>query len=443
MESPTHYAQSADGVNIAYQVHGEGPLDLVFVPGFVSHVELVWEEPAIARFLRRLASFSRLVFFDKRGQGLSDRLGRPPTLEESMDDLRAVMDAAECERAAIFGISEGGPMSALFAATYPNRVSSLILYGTFARMVKAPDFPQGVAPERLDGWAEMVREHWGEAVGVDLWAPSEEGNPEFERWWARLLRQGTSPSGATELMNLYKEIDVRPALPAISAPALVLHNARDRLVPVRQARYLAERIPGARYVELDGSDHLPMVGNPGQLLDEVEEFLVGSRRAHEAERALATILFTDIVGSTETAAQLGDSRWRDLLERHDATVRRELAVHRGREVKTMGDGFLATFDGPARAIRCAVAIRDELRQTGIDVRAGIHTGEVDLIGTDVGGMAVNIGARVGALGSAGEVLVSSTVRELVVGSGIGFDDRGTHELKGAPGEWRLFAVSGG
>ncbi len=442
MESPTRYAESADGTSIAYQVHGEGPIDLVFVPGFVSHVELVWEEPAIARFLRRLASFSRLVFFDKRGQGLSDRLGRPPTLEESMDDLRAVMDAAGSERAAVFGISEGGPMSMLFAATYPDRVSSLILYGTFARMTKAPDFPEGVHPERLDAWAEMVRAEWGGAVGVELWAPNEAGNPEFERWWARLLRQGTSPRGAIELMNLYKEIDVRGALAAIDVPTLVLHNRADRLVPARQARYLERQIAAARYVELDGTNHLPMVGDPNALLDEVEEFLVGSRRAREAERALATVLFTDIVGSTETAARLGDSRWRDLLEHHDATVRRELAVHRGREVKTMGDGFLATFDGPARAIRCAVAIRDELRQTGIDVRAGIHTGEVDLIGTDVGGMAVNIGARVGALGDAGEVLVSSTVRELVVGSGIDFDDRGAHELKGAPGEWRLFAVSG-
>jgi pimeloyl-ACP methyl ester carboxylesterase/class 3 adenylate cyclase len=442
MEGPTRYAESADGTSIAYQVHGEGPIDLVFVSGFVSHVELVWEEPAIARFLRRLASFSRLVFFDKRGQGLSDRLGRPPTLEESMDDLRAVMDAAGSERAAVFGVSEGGPMSMLFAATYPDRVASLILYGTFARMTKAPDFEEGVRPERLDEWAEMIVEEWGGAVGAGLWAPDEAGNAEFERWWARLLRQGTSPRGATELINLYKEIDVRGALPAIDVPTLVLHNRDDRLVPVRQARYLERQIAAARYVELDGNNHLPMVGDTNKLLDEIEEFLVGSRRAREAERALATVLFTDIVGSTETAARLGDSRWRDLLERHDATVRRELAVHRGREVKTMGDGFLATFDGPARAIRCAVAIRDELRQTGIEMRAGIHTGEVDLIGTDVGGMAVNIGARVGALGDAGEVLVSSTVRELVVGSGIDFADRGSHELKGAPGEWRLFAVSG-
>jgi pimeloyl-ACP methyl ester carboxylesterase len=441
MEPTTHYAQSADGTSIAYQVRGEGPLDLVFVPGFVSHVELVWEEPAIARLLRRLASFSRLAIFDKRGQGLSDRLGRPPTLEESMDDLGAVMDAAGFERAAIFGISEGGPMSMLFAATYPERVSSLVLYGTFARMVRTADFPEGVDAGRLDQWVEMVKAQWGGPVGVDLWAPSAHGDAEFERWWARLLRQGTSPRGATELMNLYREIDVRAVLPAIEVPTLVLHRADDRLVPVRQARYLAQRISSSRLVELAGEDHLPTVGDQDALLDEAEEFLVGSRRAHSSERALATILFTDIVGSTETAARLGDRRWRDLLERHDATVRRELAVHRGREVKTMGDGFLATFDGPARAIRCAWTIRQDLRQMGVEVRSGIHTGEVEVIGDDVGGMAVNIGARVGALGGAGEVLVSSTVRELVVGSGIEFEERGAHELKGAPGEWRLYAVA--
>jgi class 3 adenylate cyclase/alpha-beta hydrolase superfamily lysophospholipase len=442
MEPSTRYAHSPDGVSIAFQVHGDGPLDLVFVPGFVSHVELIWEEPAIARFLRRLASFSRLVVFDKRGQGLSDRLGRPPTLEQSMDDLGAVMDAAGLERAAIFGISEGGPMSMLFAATYPDRVSSIVLYGTYARMLKAPGFPEGVREERFDEWTALVREQWGRAVGVDLWAPSEQGNPEFERWWARLLRQGTSPSGAIELMSLYREIDIRAALPALGVPALVIHRRDDRLIPARQGRYLADRIPGARYVELSGDDHLPTVGDQGALLDEVEEFLVGSRGAHGIERALATILFTDIVGSTETAARLGDRRWRDLLERHDATVRRELALHRGREVKTMGDGFLATFDGPARAIRCATAIQGELSESGVEVRSGIHSGEVEAIGEDVGGMAVNIGARVGALASPGEVLVSSTVRELVVGSGIEFEERGSHRLKGAPDEWRLFAVVG-
>jgi class 3 adenylate cyclase len=443
MDTSTRYARSPDGANIAFQVHGEGPLDLVFVPGFVSHVELIWEEPAIAGFLRRLASFSRLIVFDKRGQGLSDRLGRPPTLEESMDDLGAVMDAAGCERAAIFAISEGGPMAMLFAATHPERVSSLILYGTFVRMLKAADFPQGVAVERFDEWTQLVREEWGGPVGVNLWAPSMLGNPEFERWWARLLRQGTSPSGAIELMNLYRQIDVRGALPAIGVPTLALHRRDDRMIPARQAEYLAERIDGARYVELAGEDHLWTVGDSGALLEEVEEFLVGSRGGHGVDRSLATILFTDIVGSTETAARLGDLRWRELLERHDAAVRRELAVHRGREVKTTGDGFLATFDGPARAIRCATAIKGELSRSGVEIRSGIHSGEVEAIGEDVGGMAVNIGARVGALAGPGEVLVSSTVRELVVGSGIEFEERGSHRLKGAPDEWSLFAVVGG
>jgi pimeloyl-ACP methyl ester carboxylesterase len=441
MDAVTRYAVSADGTNIAYQVHGDGPLDFVLVPGFVSHVELLWEEPSIARFLRRITSFSRLILFDKRGQGLSDRLGRPPTLEESMDDLRAAMDAAGCERGAILGVSEGGPMSTLFAATYPQRVTSLVLYGTFPRLLRASDYPEGISERSMNALLERVRTEWGGPVGVDAWAPSELGNREFESWWARLLRQGTSPHGAIELMELLREIDVRAVLPAIDVPTLVIHREDDRVVPVRMARYMEERIPGATLVELPGADHLAWVGDQDGLLDEVEEFLVGSRRGDEPERALATILFTDIVGSTETAARLGDRRWRDLLERHDSVVRRQLEVHRGREVKTMGDGFLAVFDGPARAIRCAVAIRDQLGKAGVAIRAGVHTGEVELIGSDVSGMAVNIGARVGALGTEGEVLVSSTVRELVVGSGIEFEARGTHRLKGAPDEWRLFAVA--
>jgi pimeloyl-ACP methyl ester carboxylesterase len=439
MEAATRYANSG-GVSIAYQVNGEGPLALVFVPGFVSHVELLWDEPVVARFLRRLASFSRLIVFDKRGQGLSDRPADPPTLEDSMGDLRAVMEAAGCDRPAIFGISEGGPMSILFAATFPDRISSLVLYGTYARMVQAPGFPCGIPNDALDRWGEMMGREWGGPVGVPLWAPGGDGDPEFERWWARLLRQGTSPAGAIALMELYREIDVRAILPTIRVPTLILHREDDRVVPVRQGRYLAEQIPGARYVELSGDDHLAMVGDQDALIDEVEEFLVGSRRAHEPERALTTVLFTDIVGSTERAAELGDRRWRDLLERHDAMVRQQLDIHRGREVKTMGDGFLATFDGPARAIRCACAIRDELWGIGVEVRAGIHTGEVELIGDDVSGMAVNIGARIGALADRGEVRVSSTVKELVVGSGLEFAERGEHTLKGAPGEWRLFAV---
>ena len=440
METTTRYADSS-GVSIAYQVHGEGPLDLVFVPGFVSHVELFWDDPLTAGFLRRLASFARVVIWDKRGQGLSDRTGRPPTLEDSMDDLEAVLAAAGCERPAIFGISEGGPMSALFAATHPDRVASLVLYGTYARMLRAPDFPQGIPAEALSRWGEIVRRDWGGPVGVSFWAPSLQGDADFERWWSRLLRYGTSPAGAVALMDLYREIDVRSVLPAIDVPTLVLQRRDDRISQIGQGRYLAEAIPGARYVELEGADHLPVTGDQAALLDEVEEFLVGSRRGSEPERALATILFTDIVGSTERAAQLGDRAWRRLLERHDAIVRRQLGLHRGREVKTMGDGFLATFDGPARAIRCARALQEEVARLGLDVRAGIHTGEVELIGDDVGGMAVNIGARIGALAGSGEVLVSSTVRELVVGSGLEFADRGVQTLKGAPGEWRLFAVA--
>jgi pimeloyl-ACP methyl ester carboxylesterase len=439
VDAPTRYADS-NGVNIAYQVHGEGELDVVFVPGFVSHVELLWDSPMVTRFLGRLASFARLVVFDKRGQGLSDRPGDPPTLEESMDDLRAVLEAAGCEQAAVFGISEGGPMSMLFAASYPERVSSLVLYGTYARLVTSADFPLGMPSEALDRWGEVIREEWGGPVGLRFWAPSAVGNTEFERWWARLLRQGTSPAGAIALMDLYREIDVRGILASIDVPALVVHRAEDRVIQIDQGRFLAERIPGARLVELPGGDHLAWTEDQDALLDEVEEFLTGSRRAHEPERALATVLFTDIVASTEIAARLGDRHWRDLLGRHDAIVRRQLGIHRGREVKTLGDGFLATFDGPARAIRCARDIVAAEREIGLDVRAGIHSGEVELIGDDVGGMAVNIGARIGALADPGEVLVSSTVRELVVGSGLDFAERGAHALKGAPDEWRLFAV---
>jgi len=439
VDATTRYADS-NGVSIAYQVHGEGELDLVFVPGFVSHVELLWENPTVARFLNRLASFARLIVFDKRGQGLSDRPAAPPTLEESMDDLKVVLETAGCKRPAVFGISEGGPMSMLFAATYPERVSSLVLYGTYARMVTSADFSLGIPEDALDRWGEMIRREWGGPVGLRYWAPSALGDSETERWWARLLRQGTSPAGAIALMDLYRDMDVRGILTSIDVPALVLHHEGDRIVSARQGRFLAERIPEARLVELPGTDHLAWTEDQDALLDEVEEFLTGSRRAHEPERALATVLFTDIVASTEAAARLGDRRWRDLLERHDAIVRRQLAVHRGREVKTMGDGFLATFDGPARAIRCATAIEEAVREIGLEVRAGIHTGEIELIGDDVGGMAVNIGARIGALANPDEVLVSSTVRELVVGSGLDFVERGAHTLKGAPDRWRLFAV---
>jgi len=438
----TRYADS-DGVSIAYQVHGEGAIDLVFVSGFVSHAEFFWAEPLSTRFFRRLASFSRLIMFDKRGQGLSDRPGRPPTLEESIGDVHAVLEATGSERAALFGISEGGPMCELFAATYPDRTSALVLYGTYARLSQAPDYPQGLPSEALERWGELVQREWGGPVGIKLWAPTAAEDPGFRDWWARLLRQGTSPRGAIDLMDLYRKVDARSVLHAIRVPTLVVHRADDRVLPVAHGRYLAEQIPDARYVELPGPDHLAMAGDWERLIDEIEEFLVGTRRAHQAERALATVLFTDIVGSTDRAAALGDSRWRDLIAQHNAIVREELRVYKGREIKTMGDGFLATFDGPARAIRCAREICDRTRRLGIEVRAGIHTGEVELTNDDIAGMGVNIGARVGALAGPGEVLVSSTVRDLVVGSELSFLERGVHRLKGVPGEWHLFAAQDG
>ena len=441
MDQPDiRYARNGD-VSLAYQVTGNGPLDLVFVSGFVSHQEVMWEHPRPAHFAKRLESFSRLLRYDKRGQGLSDRPDRPPTLEESMDDLRAVMDAAGFERAALFGISEGGPMCELFAATYPDRASALAVYGTYARLSEAPDYEIGIPLEAFDAFVETVREDWGGPTALELFAPSQAEDPAFRDWWARLLRSGTSPQGAVRLLQLYREIDARAALPGVNVPTLVIHRKGDRLVPESHAAYLAEHIPGARYVLLDGTDHVMIAGDQDAILDEVEEFLTGVRHVPEPDRILATVMFTDIVSSTERAAQLGDSRWRELLQSHDALVRRQLDRHRGRSVKALGDGFLATFDGPARAIRCAGAITEGVRRLGMEIRTGLHTGECEAIGEDVGGLAVHIGARVGAKAEPGEVLVSSTVKDLVVGSGIQFAERGTHELKGVPGEWRLYAVA--
>jgi class 3 adenylate cyclase len=433
------YARSGD-VRIAYQVIGSGPIDLVFVPGFAWHLEVLWEEPGVRRFFERLASFCRMVLFDKREQGLSDRIGKPPTLEDTMDDIQAVMDAAGMERAALFGISEGGPASILFAATYPDRTSALCLYGSFARLLVADDYEQGIPEEVVDGTTQVIDEDWGGPVAIDLFAPTRAEDPAFRDWWARFLRAGSSPRGAVALLRLYKEIDVRHTLDAIAVPTLVMHREHDIAVPLDLGRYIADGIPGARWVVFGGADHIPASGNSDEIIDEVEEFLTGSRAHHEVDRVLATVMFTDIVGSTERAAALGDRGWRDLVARHDALTRREIERHRGRAIKTLGDGFLATFDGPARGIRCARSIVDQVRSLGIEVRAGLHTGECELVEDDVAGMAVNIGARVGALADAGEVLVSSTVRDLVVGSGVDFADRGEHALKGVPGAWRLFAV---
>jgi class 3 adenylate cyclase len=363
---------------------------------------------------------------------------RLPTLEQRMDDVRAVLDAAGSQRAALFGPSEGGPMSALFAATYPQRTSALILYGTFASTIRDAGYPWAMDPKERDKVIQAISDRWGQGTYVDLLAPSLAGDERFRNWWARLERLGASPGAAMALRRMNGQIDIRQTLSAIRVPTLVLHRSGDLDTSIEEGRYLAAHIPGARFVDLPGADHLPWVGDQDTLVDEVQEFLTGTRPAAEPDRVLATVVFTDIVASTERAAELGDRRWRDLLFSHHAIVRRELKRFRGREVKTVGDGFLATFDGPARAVRCACAIRDGVGELGLSIRAGLHTGECELIGDDVGGIAVHIGARVAALATPGEVLVSQTVRDLVAGSGLAFEDRGLHRLKGVPDEWRLF-----
>jgi class 3 adenylate cyclase len=442
VESPkVRYTETSDGVSIAYCVVGDGPVDLLCIPGFVSNLEVLWEAPAADRYFGRLASFSRLVMYDKRGQGLSDRPPQPPTLEQAMEDARAVLNAVGFERPAIYAISEGGPTATLLAATYPDRVSRLVMYGTWARIIQGPDYPEGTPREAFEQFIGAIRKDWGGPVALKLWAPSIADDEEVRRWWAKLLRTGTSPAGAEALIRLYTEIDARHVLPTITAPTLVIHRTGDLMVPIGAARTLAATIPGARLVELPGSDHVP-IADPDPIIDHVEEFLTGQRSEREPDRMLATVMFTDIVESTAKAAALGDRLWRDLIARHDKLVHREIERHRGRPVKTLGDGVLATFDGPARAIRCATSVRDAVQTLGIEIRTGLHTGEVEVMNGDIGGIAVNIGARVGAVASAGEVLVSRTVTDLVAGSGIGFEDRGTHSLKGVPGEWQLFAVKG-
>jgi pimeloyl-ACP methyl ester carboxylesterase len=439
MQPDTRYADSG-GVNIAYQVLGDGPRDLVFVMGWISNIEVFWEEPTLARFLRRLASFSRLILFDKRGTGLSDRVTDMPSLEVRMDDVRAVMDAVASERAALFGVSEGGPMCALFSATYPSRVSALIMQGGFPRRIRTPDFPWGPTKEERQAWTEQMQREWGGTFGLAARAPSMVGDERFSQWWGRLLRMGASPAAVMALVAMNDEIDIRHILPAIRVPTLLLHSVRDATIPIGASRYMAERIPGARLVELPGEDHLPWLSDSDAILGEIEEFLTGVRHTVEPDRVLATVLFTDIVGATEKAAALGDRRWRDLLDGHNGVVRRELARFRGREIKTAGDGFFAAFDGPARGVRCACAIADEIKPLGIEVRAGLHTGECEMIADDVGGIAVHIGARIASLAGASEVLVSSTVKDLVAGSGLRFGDRGSQSLKGVPGDWHIYAV---
>jgi len=429
----TLYATSGH-VRIAYQVVGDGPFDLVFVPGFISNLDLAWEEPIRAQVFTRLAAISRLVLFDKRGTGLSDR-GGVPTLEERMDDVRAVMDAVGSRQAALFGVSEGGAMSMLFAATYPDRTRALVLYGAFAH------FRSWVTPEdQIEAALEHLEKNWGTGESLARLAPSLVSDDAFKRRYARFERLSASPSSAAALIRMNSEIDVRPILPSIRVPTLIVHREGDALVNVEAGRFLAHQIPKAKYVELPGNDHLPWVGNAERIVDEVEEFLTGSRHTPEPDRVLATVLFTDIVGSTKRAEAIGDRAWHDLLDRHNEIVRREILRHRGREVKTTGDGFLITFDGPARSIRCSLAISEAVEDLGLQVRAGLHTGEVEMTDNDLSGIAVHIASRVAAMAQAGQVLVSSTVRDLVAGSNIRFRDEGSHRLKGLEERVRLFAA---
>ena len=434
MVPKTQYAKSGD-VRIAYQVVGEGPFDLVFVPGFISNLDAAWEEPYRARVWTRLAAFARLIMFDKRGTGLSDRAVGVPTLEERMDDVRAVMDAVGSQQAALFGISEGGAMSVLFAATYPERTRALVLYGAYGHFSSWV-----VPPDMIDAALDRMEKNWGTGESLRLFAPSVASDETFKLSWARFERLGASPSAVVALMRMNSEIDVRPILPSIRVPTFIIHRQGDVRVNVEAGRFMARQIPNAKYLELPGSDHLLWTGETERVLDEVEEFLTGSRSAIDSDRVLATVLFTDIVNSTKRAETIGDRAWHDVLDRHNALVRREISRHRGHEVRTMGDGFLATFDGPARSIRCALAINEGVEALGLQVRAGLHTGEVEIADDDLSGIAVHIASRVATMAKPGQVLVSNTVRDLVAGSNIRFHDEGSHSLKGLTESVRLFAA---
>jgi pimeloyl-ACP methyl ester carboxylesterase len=435
----TQYAWSGD-VSIAYQVIGNGPLDLVVVPGWVSNIDLFWEEPSFVRFFQGLAEFSRVILFDKRGCGLSDKVLHAPTLEERMDDVLAVMDAVGSDRVSLFGYSEGGSMSSLFAATYPERTQALIVAGGYARKLKADDYEWGVTEEDRQAYFDELPDVWGGPVGIEYIAPSRANDLRFKEWWAKFLRNSASITTSALISRANMEVDIRHILPSIQVPTLILHAKGDLLVTIENGRYLAEQIPGASLVELETPDHLPWVGNPEQVVAEIKGFLTGHHEEHDVDRAVVTVLFTDIVDSTRLASELGNTAWWDLLEAHNAAIRHELTIHRGREVKSTGDGFHAVFDGPARAIRCGCAIREAVTRIGLSVRIGMHTGECELRSDQIEGVAVHIAARVAALAEGGEVLVSQTVKDLVAGSGLEFEDRGEHALKGVPEKWRVLAV---
>jgi class 3 adenylate cyclase len=440
MHPETRYARSGD-IGIAYQVVGEGDMDLVVAFAFLSHLDLLWENPGIAHFVRRLGSFARVIVFDRRGVGLSDPVAGAATLEERMDDVRAVMDAAGSERAALLGMSEGATMCMLFAATYPQRTSALVLWGAMARSTAAEDYPWALPKDALqEANDELISPLWGQGATIDIFAPSLAADPRAREFQARFERQAASPMRVQQLAEMFLDTDVRDALPLIHTPTLVMHRRGDRVVNYRAARWLAEQIENSTYVEFEGSDHFPWVGESAGPLEAIEEFLTGVRPGPAPERVLATVLFTDIVDSTRLATEMGDRRWRDLLEEHDKVVRGHLKRFSGREVNTTGDGFLAVFDGPTRAVECARAVADDMPALGIQIRAGLHTGEVELIGEDVGGIAVHVAARVSALAEGGVVLASRTVHDLAAGSGISFEPRGRHALKGVAEEWDIYEV---
>ena len=434
-----HYAAS-DDVSIAYTVRGSGPIDLLFVPGFVSHLGLLFGTEMFASFWDRLGSFARVIAFDKRGQGLSDTGAY--TLENITADAIAVLDAVESERAALFGISEGGPAATMMAATHPDRLSHMIQFGTYARMSRADDYPEGFDLELMRRTEVVLRQRWGDPDTLKLWAPSLANDPDAREWWSQLMRWGAGPGTASTLMEMYRSLDVRPLLPLIRIPTLILWRSGDRLVPPALSRVVADGIPGAIGKEMPGDDHIAFAGDGDAVIDELEEFLTGHRATAPVRRVLSTVLFTDLVDSTRHAAERGDRSWRELLDDCGRRWRRELALHRGRLVKSTGDGLLATFDGPAQAVRAALALRESTRALGLETRAGVHTGECELIGDDIAGIAVHIASRAESAGLPGEVTATSTVRDLVIGSGLEFSERGVHELKGVPGRWPLFAVSG-
>jgi class 3 adenylate cyclase len=441
MPPETSYARTGD-VHIAYQVVGDGPIDLLWVPTWIWQIEHVWEDPTAASMLRRISLFSRLIMFDRRGLGLSDPRpgGGATTLEEEMDDIVAVMDAVGSKEAAVIAMLDAGAMACLFAATHPERTRALILFEAQPRMAWAPDYDWPMTREQRERFVESLRDDWGS--GARVLSVTAGADARFRQWAGKLERLAASPSTAWAFSRRHSEMDVRPVLGSIQAPTLILYRPDNHYIDNRHALYLAEHIPGARLVELPGRHTLPFGPGQDEFADEAEEFLTGARRSAPSERVLATVLFGDIVGSTQRAAELGDSRWRQLLESFTAEVERELGRFRGRVVKSLGDGVLATFDGPARAISCASAIRATARsQFGLELRAGMHTGEVEVLGNDIGGIAVHIAARVLAYAEPGELVVSGTVKDLVVGSGIAFEDRGEHELRGVPGKWRLWTVA--